>query len=433
MEAGGKAYLFRMVNAGQSLGLMVSVEGHKLQVVSTDGAPVMGVEADFVLLFPGERYDFLIISKEEPDRPYYYMIVETLDYMDWYWNRIQPWYGLARIQYSNDTSCKTKPDVAHSRCTEESPCVVVNCPLPSWPKGFNMTCANVETMEYLGQPETEALKPSYDNDDKYEEYFLNMHYDNVMNGWLFKYPKAPPYFYNQNENKVMYSCTKDHWNGVRNSWCTYTLNITLGNTVQLTLYNMGQGGDMASGFHHPVHLHGTHFHIVKVGYGTYNESTGYLEASNEDFPCADSTHQCDHLEWSNKTWLHGNVPGMNLQRPVFKDTVTLPAGGYVVLRFKADNPGWWVMHCHIMVHHMGGMAFAIKVGEHDQMPAPPAGFPQGCGVYDPADYHPDTTGTTIVGTSATTTTTAKPSSARKNSMIGSFVIVLMSMALTRLF
>lgn len=29
----------------------------------------------------------------------------------------------------------------------------------------------------------------------------------------------------------------------------------------------------------------------------------------------------------------------NLKNPIRKDTVSVPDGGYVVLRFKADNPG----------------------------------------------------------------------------------------------
>lgn len=139
---------------------------------------------------------------------------------------------------------------------------------------------------------------------------------------------------------------------------------------------------MADGYHHPVHLHGTHFYVTKVGYGQYNETTGFLETNNQDVPCTDMTKQCDDKKWGDSSWLHGNVPGMNLIDPVFKDTVTVPTGGYVVLRFKADNPGWWVMHCHIMVHHMGGMAIGIRIGDHDQMPKPPSNFPK-CGVFEP--------------------------------------------------
>ncbi len=39
-----------------------------------------------------------------------------------------------------------------------------------------------------------------------------------------------------------------------------------------------------------------------------------------------------------------------LERPVMKDTVIVPDGGYVVLRFFSDNPGFWALHCHLSFH-----------------------------------------------------------------------------------
>lgn len=217
VEKGGKGYLFRMVNAGQALALVVSVEDHKLEVVSTDGAPIRGIPADFILIFPGERYDFLLVSKDNPDKSVYYMIVESLDYYDFYWNRMDAFYGLAKIQYSNESS-KHTPDVKHTRCTAENKCTMVNCPFPDFPADWNRTCVNIDHMEYVGQVQKDVLQQSYVPNQGYEEYFLNMHYDNVMNGWLFEYPKGPPYFYHGNESQVMYSCTDNNWKGVRNSW-----------------------------------------------------------------------------------------------------------------------------------------------------------------------------------------------------------------------
>jgi hypothetical protein len=36
--------------------------------------------------------------------------------------------------------------------------------------------------------------------------------------------------------------------------------------------------------------------------------------------------------------------------PVRRDTVTVPAQGWTVIRFRADNPGVWMFHCHIEWH-----------------------------------------------------------------------------------
>jgi FtsP/CotA-like multicopper oxidase with cupredoxin domain len=51
----------------------------------------------------------------------------------------------------------------------------------------------------------------------------------------------------------------------------------------------------------------------------------------------------------------------NLVDPPLKDTVVVPDAGFTVLRFLADNPGYWLMHCHMAWHNHLGMALVIKV------------------------------------------------------------------------
>ena len=35
----------------------------------------------------------------------------------------------------------------------------------------------------------------------------------------------------------------------------------------------------------------------------------------------------------------GGLSGVNVVNPVLKDTVHIPSGGYVVIRYYTDNPG----------------------------------------------------------------------------------------------
>ena len=51
----------------------------------------------------------------------------------------------------------------------------------------------------------------------------------------------------------------------------------------------------------------------------------------------------------------------NLDNPPIKDTVMIPNGGYAVVRFVADNPGTWMVHCHLELHSAIGMSFLMKV------------------------------------------------------------------------
>ncbi|KAF2097731.1 hypothetical protein NA57DRAFT_40734, partial [Rhizodiscina lignyota] len=78
------------------------------------------------------------------------------------------------------------------------------------------------------------------------------------------------------------------------------------------------------GLPHPVHLHGHDFWVLAAGTGTYASNTT-----------------------------------LNLSNPPRRDTALMPAAGYLVLAFKTDNPGVWLMHCHIGWHTSMGWALQI--------------------------------------------------------------------------
>lgn len=91
---------------------------------------------------------------------------------------------------------------------------------------------------------------------------------------------------------------------------------------------------------HSVHVHGHQFHVVKIGYPKYDTITGKTTAPNRDIRCLNN--DCTDATWTDPSWQYG-VPGLNLKNPPLKDTVNIPAGGYVVIRITADNPGDIIM------------------------------------------------------------------------------------------
>ncbi|KAF7585885.1 hypothetical protein BBP40_009936 [Aspergillus hancockii] len=76
---------------------------------------------------------------------------------------------------------------------------------------------------------------------------------------------------------------------------------------------------------HRIHLHGHDFIVLSPGSGTY--AAGDITTNN----------------------------------PPRRDTAMLPANGHLVNGFKTDNPGAWLMHCHIGWHTEEG--FAIQFVE----------------------------------------------------------------------
>ena len=91
--------------------------------------------------------------------------------------------------------------------------------------------------------------------------------------------------------------------------------------------------------HHPIHSHGHKFQVLKTGWPVYDRTSGRMIANTPDIDFSVSPVKGDRLRWADRGWSGGRVPGLVEADPVEKDTVMLPAGGYVVVRFRADNPG----------------------------------------------------------------------------------------------
>ena len=78
---------------------------------------------------------------------------------------------------------------------------------------------------------------------------------------------------------------------------------------------------------------------------------------------------CINPSWSD---IAPSLPPVN-EYTIAKDTVILPALGYVVIDFRSTNPGWWFMHCHMWPHLAEGMALVINEAQ-ERSPPPPKGI-----------------------------------------------------------
>jgi len=117
------------------------------------------------------------------------------------------------------------------------------------------------------------------------------------------------------------------------------------------------------GQQHPWHTHGHNLDIV--GHGWLNPETGWrgsFNASSFDLAVA-----------------FGGLAPFDEAVPVVArvDTFTSAAHSYVVFRITADNPGAWMMHCHMDYHLEAGMGMLWSVeqegGGYD-LPPPPDDF-----------------------------------------------------------
>ena len=90
-------------------------------------------------------------------------------------------------------------------------------------------------------------------------------------------------------------------------------------TIDIVVQNFDDGN-------HPLHLHGYKYFVLAQGHG-YIPSNVY-----------------DSLDLSN---------------PLRRDTATVEAFGWILIRLSTDNPGMWAFHCHITWHTEAGLMMQL--------------------------------------------------------------------------
>ncbi|KAJ1424939.1 Multicopper oxidase, type 1 [Sesbania bispinosa] len=166
---------------------------------------------------------------------------------------------------------------------------------------------------------------------------LQAYYNNISGVFGENFPNVPP---------LMFDFTANNLPTFLNTPSVDTeVNVLEYNsTVEIVL----QGTNLLAGTEHPIHLHGYSFYVVGWGFGNFDKDK-------------------DPLKY-------------NLVDPPYQNTVSIPKNGWTAIRFRANNPGVWFMHCHLERHVTWGMAmtFIVKNGNNpeEQMLPPPPDMPR---------------------------------------------------------
>jgi hypothetical protein len=70
-------------------------------------------------------------------------------------------------------------------------------------------------------------------------------------------------------------------------------------------------------------------------------------------------HDYAIIDQAAKKAFDPNQPINPISNPPRRDVAFLPEEGYLIIAFKADNPGAWLVHCHIAAHASGGLAMQV--------------------------------------------------------------------------
>ncbi|XP_042513302.1 laccase-17-like [Macadamia integrifolia] len=355
----GKTYLLRLINAALNDELFFSIANHTLTVVEADAIYVKPFKTDTVLITPGQTTNVLLKTKHHylptatflmAARPYATIATfdnsttaGILEYEQPFnsSNNNKKRLGLFKptLPVFNDTTYSENFAKKHrSLATAQFPAKVpqkvdkhffFTVGLGLSPCSKNSTCQG---------PNNTRLAAAINNVSFVQPTtaLLQAHFFRQSSGvFTTDFPTNPPFPFN-------YTGTPPNNIMVRRG--TKLVSLPFNTTVELVM----QDTSILGAESHPLHLHGFNFFVVGQGFGNFD-------------PKRDPAK-------------------FNLVDPMERNTVGVPSGGWVAVRFLADNPGVWFMHCHLEVHTSWGlkMAWIVMDGKlpKQKLPPPPSDLPK---------------------------------------------------------
>ncbi|KAB8104010.1 hypothetical protein EE612_036634 [Oryza sativa] len=357
--ARGNTYLLRLVNAALNYQLFFKVAAHNFTVVAVDACYTDPYHTDVIVIAPGQTVDALMHAGAAPGRRYYvaaqvYQSIANATYSA---------TARALLRYDDDAKDAAKTiimsprmpalnDSATAQRFYGSLTGLLRDGKPTMPQRvdtrmvvtYGLAIAPCLPAQTLCNRTRGSLAASMNNVSfqlPATMSLLEASRSRSSGVYTRDFPDRPPVMFDftnaaaVNRNMSLMVTSK----GTRVKALRYneTVEVVLQNTAVLGTEN------------HPLHLHGFNFYVLAQGTGNYY----YL--------------------------IRKKKIRKNLVNPQQRNTIAVPPGGWAVIRFTADNPGVWLMHCHLEAHLPFGLAMAFDVQDgatpDAMLPPPPNDYP----------------------------------------------------------
>nr|QCZ35204.1 laccase 37 [Salvia miltiorrhiza] len=324
----GKTYLLRVINAALNDELFFSIANHTLTVADVDAVYVKPFETDTILIAPGQTTNLLLRTKAAAPTAAFLMTARP--------------YVTGSGTFDNSTVAGIL-EYESTPSTKHLPLFKPTLPPlndTAFATNFSSRLRSLATPQFPANvPQSVdrrflftvglGTKPS---DDGAAAGPLHGAVGRRVRGGLPLQPAAVVQLHRQPAQQH----DGREWNEIDG--------VAFNTSVEVVM----QDTSILGAESHPLHLHGYNFFIVGQGFGNYD-------------PINDPKR-------------------FNLVDPVERNTVGVPPGGWVAIRFLADNPGVWFMHCHLEVHTSWGlkMAWLVLDGKlpNQKLLPPPSDLPK---------------------------------------------------------
>ncbi|KAK6458331.1 iron transport multicopper oxidase FET3 precursor [Scheffersomyces xylosifermentans] len=287
-----KTYLLRIANIGRFVSQYLYMEDHEFTVVEVDGVYVEKNTTSMLYITVSQRYSVLITTKNDTSKNYAFM------------NMID----------------KTMLDVTPPDLILNSTNYIVYDENNEKPGEYFVDSIH----DYLDDFYLVPLNKERLLDDADHVVTIDVAMDNLGDGINYAFfnnitytaPKVPTLM-------TVLSAGEFATNELVYGTNTHPIILQKDEVVDIVLNNLDTGT-------HPFHLHGHVFQLIE---------------RHEAIPDGESPvqfNETDHAEWP--------------EYPMSRDVVFVRPQSYIVMRFKANNPGVWFFHCHIEWHLDQGLA-----------------------------------------------------------------------------
>ena len=346
----GETNLLRFINAALNTELFVSLAGHTMTVVGADASYTEPHATSALMIAPGQTTDVLVTFDQPPGR--YYLAARA--YASAQGVPFDNTTTTAIFDYGGGSGSPAMPTLPAYNDTGTATAFTTSlrglrkAELPSrmdenlfFTVGVGLINCSAAGQQSCGGPNNTRFAASINNVSFVLPSTLSIlqaaRYQGCGGGvFSADFPGTPPVQFDYTAQNV----SRALWQPVPG---TKVYRLRYGAAVQVVL----QGTSIFAGENHPIHLHGYDFYILGEGFGNFDAAA--------------------------------DTAKLNLEDPPMRNTVGVPANGWAVIRFVADNPGVWLMHCHLDVHITWGLAMAFLVedgvGELQSLEAPPPDLP----------------------------------------------------------